>query len=96
MFKRSSPGGSTSWTSDNYNVRLSSSECGTGAQFATYDLLIVVDILVVIIIFIIIVIIFVNGICITIRFSTDVMQSPPSVCPSVCLSVRFHSIFRTD
>ena len=29
MFRRSSPGGGTSWTSDNYSVWWSSSECGT-------------------------------------------------------------------
>jgi len=32
MFRRISPGDDTSWMSDNYSVRLSSSECGTGDE----------------------------------------------------------------
>jgi len=32
MFRRSSPGGGTSWTSHNYSVWLSSSECDTRGQ----------------------------------------------------------------
>jgi len=32
MCKRSSPGGGTSWTSNNYSVWSSSSECGTGGK----------------------------------------------------------------
>jgi len=37
MLGRSSPGGGTSWTSDDYNVWLSSSECGPGAKSAGHQ-----------------------------------------------------------
>jgi len=37
MVRRSSPGGSSSWSSNNYSVWLSSLECGTGVKSAVYD-----------------------------------------------------------
>jgi len=37
IFRRSSPGGGTSWTLDKYIVWSSSSEYGTGAKSAIYD-----------------------------------------------------------
>jgi len=36
---KSSPGGGTSWTSDNYSVWLSSSKCGSGSESARYECL---------------------------------------------------------
>jgi len=39
MFRRSSPSGSSSWTSDTYSVWLSSSECGTGGEVCCLRLL---------------------------------------------------------
>jgi len=41
MFRRSLPGGSTSWTSDDYSVWLSSSKCGTGVKSVIYDCLVI-------------------------------------------------------
>jgi len=43
VFRRSSPGGGISWTSDNSRVWSSSSECTMGRKSAIYDLLILLS-----------------------------------------------------